>query len=306
VEPRVALDELGVHWRHALLAAREAIDDGRLPDEEHRARAHRLRAEIGETEALLAELGRERRARFLPIVVSRTDARQVLGLPANVDAIVADLEGVLIGSTALHIAAWSRAFDEFLSAHDRWELFDPRRDYVPYLHAQSRLAGVRAFLASRGIRLPEGDPGDPPGSATVHGLANRKAALLRQLLDERGVAAFDGSRSYLELAREAGIRCAVVSASANTAAILERAGLAALVDLQVDPAPDALLTACRLLATEPAHAAVFEDAVAGVEAGHDLRFARVVGVAHSVPRDVLLAHGADVAVGELTELLAVA
>ena len=314
MEPRVALDELGVHWRQALRAAHEAIDDGRLPDEEHRARAHRLRAEIEETQALLATFGREHHSRFLPIVVSRVDARRLLGLPPEIGAIVVNLDGVLIGSADLHVAAWTRTFDEFLHdrmerTHGRWQLFDPRRDYAAYLHARPRLDGVRTFLASRGIRLPEDD---------VRALADRKAALLERLLDERGITAFDGSRSYLELAHEAGIRCAVVSASANTPVLLERAGLAALVDGRVDgrtierdhlhvkPEPDTLLAACRLLAIDPAHAAAFETTRAGVVASRRAGFDLVIGVDGATGADpgaALRAEGADIVVHDVEDLL---
>jgi beta-phosphoglucomutase-like phosphatase (HAD superfamily) len=317
------LDELGVHWRHALRAAREAIDDGRLPDEEQRARAHQLRSEIDETQALLATFGHEHNSRFLPIVVSSLDARRLLGLPPEITAIVVNLDGVLIGSAALHVAAWTRTFDEFLLSrmertHGRWELFNPRVDYTAHLHARPRLAGVRDFLASRGIRLPDGDESDLAGAETVHGIANRKAEVLRRLLAEKGVTAFDGSRSYLELAHEAGIRCAVVSASANTTEILDRAGLATLVDERVDgmtiarehlhvkPEPDTLLEACRLLGTDPAHAAAFETTRAGVLAGRRAGFDLVVGVDGATGADpgaALRAEGAGIVVHDVEDLL---
>jgi beta-phosphoglucomutase-like phosphatase (HAD superfamily) len=323
VEPRVGLDELGVHWRHALRAARQAIDAGRLPDDETRARSHALRAEIDETQALLATMGREHNSRFLPTVVSRVDARRLLGLPPEIAAIVVNLDGVLIGSATLHVAAWQRTFDEFLLArmertHGRWDLFNPRLDYASHLHARPRLDGVREFLASRGIRLAEGGPADAAGSETVYGLANRKAEVLRRLLDEKGLAAFDGSRSYLELAHEAGIRCAVVSASANTTAILERAGLAPLVDervdgttierehLEVKPAPDTLLAACRLLAVEPGRAAAFETTRAGVLAGRRAGFDLIIGVDGATGADpgaALRAVGADLVVHDVEDLL---
>ncbi len=323
MEPRVGLDELGVHWRHALRAARQAIDAGRLPDDETRARSHALRAEIDETQALLATMGREHNSRFLPTVVSRVDARRLLGLPPEIAAIVVNLDGVLIGSATLHVAAWQRTFDEFLLArmertHGRWDLFNPRLDYASHLHARPRLDGVREFLASRGIRLAEGGPADAAGSETVYGLANRKAEVLRRLLDEKGLAAFDGSRSYLELAHEAGIRCAVVSASANTTAILERAGLAPLVDERVDgttierehrevkPAPDTLLAACRLLAVEPGRAAAFETTRAGVLAGRRAGFDLIIGVDGATGADpgaALRAVGADLVVHDVEDLL---
>lgn len=322
-QPAPPLDELGVHWRQALRAARVAVDAGRLPDEEHRARAHALRAEVDETQSLLARFGREHHSRFLPIVISRVDARRLLALPPEVDGIVVNLDGVLIGSAALHVAAWARTFDEFLLArmdrtHGKWALFDPRLDYASHLHARPRLDGVREFLASRGIRLPDGADGDPPGVETVHGLANRKAVVLQRLLAEKGIAAFDGSRSYLELAHEAGIRCAVVSASSNTTTILERAGLAALVDERVDgttiererlhvkPEPDTLLAACGLIGVEPAHAAAFETTRAGVIAGRRAGFDLIIGVDGATGADsgaILRAEGADVVVHDVEDLL---
>jgi beta-phosphoglucomutase-like phosphatase (HAD superfamily) len=160
----------------------------------------------------------------------------MLGLAQEVDACVFELEGVLTGAAAIHAAAWAETFDELLleRGDGRYAPFNPRTDYERYIHGRPRVEGVRAFLASRGIRLPEGRPDDPPTAETVQGLARRKnLALLRRLATE-GVKAHEGARHYLEAVRDAGLHAAVVSASANTATILDQAGLAGLVDVRID------------------------------------------------------------------------
>jgi HAD superfamily hydrolase (TIGR01509 family) len=317
----VSIDTLASRWRasfHAAEAALEAAAADSFPGDELHAHARRLAAEIAPTEELLEELARERHtpSPFLHLHVSPREARLLLGLPAEVAACVFNLDGVLIGSAAIHAGAWTETFDEFVSnrrerTHGEFAPFNPRVDYPRYIHGQPRLDGVRAFLASRGIRLPEGEPGDPPGLETVHGLANRKNQALLRRLDRFGVTAFEGSRSYLELAREAGVRCAVVSASANTDTILERAGIEDLIDeridgntmrverLRVKPAPDTLLAACRKLGVEPRRAAAFETTRAGVAAGRAAGFDLVVGVGDASLRAV----GADIVVAGVGELL---
>ena len=209
-----------------------------------------------------------------------------------------DLEGVLAGSARIHTAAWAETLDEFLSRRVEktgerfapYRPFDPTVDYERHIHGKPRLEGVLAFLASRGIRLPEGSSSDPAGAETVWGLANLKNEALLRRLDQEGVAAFAGARLCLEGAREAGLHCAVVSASANTGTILERAGLGRLIDERVDgigiqseqlrgrPAPDTLLAACDGLGVQPQHAATFETTLAGVEAGRAADFGFVVAV----------------------------
>jgi HAD superfamily hydrolase (TIGR01509 family) len=220
----------------------------------------------------------------------------------------------------VHAAAWRETLDEFVSAWAestgaRISHFDLRTDYAAHIGGRPRLEGVREFLASRGIRLPEGRSDDRPGAQTVHGLANRKNAALLRRLDEHGVAAFAGARAYLELAREAGIRTAVTSASANTDTILSRAGLASLIDACVDgntiaekqlrsrPAPDMLLEACRRLGVEPRRAAAFDTSEAGAAAARAAGFDLVVVVDRGNrvgnPGD----QGADVVVAGLDEIL---
>jgi HAD superfamily hydrolase (TIGR01509 family) len=248
----------------------------------------------------------------------------MLGLPAGALACLFDLDGVLTASAAIHAAAWAETFDEFLSRRGPHagegfahfvRPFDRGADYAAYLHGRPRLDGVQEFLSSRAVSLPTGRPGDPAGAETVYGLANRKNEALRRRLEREGVAAFDGSRRYLEAAREAGVDCVVVSASANTAEFLERAGLADLVDERVDgdtirrgrlrakPAADTLLAACRLLGTPPDGAVAFETTPAGIAAARAAAVGVVVGVDRSGQAAALRSAGADLVVGDLAELL---
>jgi beta-phosphoglucomutase-like phosphatase (HAD superfamily) len=286
------------------------------------ARRTRLAAEHSPTAELLEAFARNSRAHAqrLNRITPRWEARRLLGLPNPVTACIFNLDGVLIGSAAVHAAAWSETFDEFLSrrgerTRGRFAPFNPHTDYPLHIHAKPRLDGVRAFLASRGIRLPEGEPGDPPGAETVHGLANRKNEALLRRLDTHGIAAFESSQQYLALVHDAGMTCAVVSASANTDRILDRAGIASLVDEVVDgnviraerlrprPEPDIHLAACRRLGVDPSSAAVFETSPAGVAAGHAAGFDFVVGVDHAGQADKLRDEGADLVVGGLAEIL---
>jgi beta-phosphoglucomutase-like phosphatase (HAD superfamily) len=326
--PPVDLDALRSRWRTAFTAAQNAVHAadrylGGAAVAEHRLR---LAAEYEPTVRLLRELAVDE---GIPLLLAQPfappgEARRLLGLPRGVTACVFNLDGVLVGSAALHRAAWTRTFDELISqrselAGDRFvPHFDPQVDYPAHVHARPRLEGVRTFLASRGIRLPEGSPDDPPGTESVNGLANRKSELLVRLLDERGVDAFEGSRRYLELARDAGIRSAVVSASAHTDEILERSGLAGLVDAKVDaavivaehlrgrPAPDRILAACSRLGVEPALAALFETGIAGIAAGRTAGFRVVIGVDRSddaAHAAALRTEGADLVVPGLDELV---
>jgi HAD superfamily hydrolase (TIGR01509 family) len=257
---------------------------------------------------------------FVSLMIPRSQIKPLLGLAPDVVACVFELEGVLIGSATAHAAAWSETFDELIHArvertHGAFAPFNPRVDYVRYMHGRPRLEGVRAFLASRGIRLPEGTADDPPGAETVHGLANRKKQALLSSIEEHGVTAFAGVRRYLELAREVGVRLAVISASANTGTILRRAGLAGLVDSMVDgdaiaagglrskPAPDILLDACRRLGAEPGRTAVFETSPAGVAAARAAGVELVVGVDRGALAGALRDEGAGAVVPDLANLM---
>jgi len=227
---------------------------------------------------------------------------------------------VLTQTAVVHAAAWKEMFDEFLrdraaAAGAPFVPFDPRADYDEYVDGKPRYDGVRSFLASRGIELPEGSAGDPPGAATIRGLGDRKNELVQELLDRDGVQVYEGSVRYVRAVRDAGLHRAVVSASANTAQVLAAAGIADLFEVRIDgivaaderlrgkPAPDTFLAAARKLSVTPAEAAVFEDALAGVAAGRAGNFGLVVGVDRVGQADALRERGADVVVSDLAELL---
>ncbi|HEY6697706.1 MAG TPA: beta-phosphoglucomutase family hydrolase [Acidimicrobiales bacterium] len=244
----------------------------------------------------------------------------MLGLPPGVTACLFDLDGVLTRTATVHAAAWKQMFDGFL---EEWSTrtgqtfvpFDAGRDYDNYVDGRPRLEGTRGFLQSRGIDLPEGSPDDPPGTLTIHGLSNKKNDLVLRLLREGGVEVYEDSVRYVEAVRDAGLASAVVSSSANTAEVLEAAGISHLFDARIDgivaaerhlagkPAPDTFLAGAAALRVGPDAAAVFEDALAGVEAGRAGGFALVVGVDRVGQADELRRHGADVVVADLSELM---
>jgi beta-phosphoglucomutase family hydrolase len=244
----------------------------------------------------------------------------VLGLPASVRACLFDLDGVLTETAKVHAAAWKEMFDQYLQARaartgEDFVPFDPADDYGTYVDGKPRYDGVRSFLASRGITLLEGEPSDPPSAETVCGLGNRKNEIVLRMIHEEGVEAYQGSRRYLEAAREAGLRRAVVSSSTNAHDVLVAAGIEKLVEARIDgvvaerqdlkgkPAPDMYLAGARALDLAPDAAAVFEDALAGVEAGRAGGFASVVGVDRVGHAKALREHGATVVVRDLAELL---
>ena len=243
-----------------------------------------------------------------------------LGLPDQVRACLFDLDGVLTDTASVHRKAWKQMFDDYLRQHaertaEPFRPFDIDADYLTYVDGKKREDGVRSFLASRGIHLSEGGPGDDPTAETVHGLGNRKNELFHRTMREDGVKVFKGSRRYLEAAAEAGLGRAVVSSSANTREVLEVTGLDKLVEHRVDgvtmreehiagkPAPDSFLRAAQLLGVSPAEAAVFEDALSGVAAGRAGNFGVVIGVDRVGQSKDLLRNGADVVVTDLAELL---
>ena len=241
----------------------------------------------------------------------------MLGLPDGVTACLFDLDGVLTDTAAVHNKAWKQTFDEFLADRDGKDFvpFDSEADYGTHVDGKPRIDGVRDFLASRDIHLPEGSNDDPPDAQTVNGVGNRKNELLLQTLERDGVQVYEGSRRYLQAARDAGLRRAVVSSSANTETVLRVTGLEEYVELRVDgvtirteglagkPAPDTFLEGARRLGVEPGRAAVFEDALSGVEAGHAGHFGIVVGVDRVGHAEGLRKHGADIVVDDLAELL---
>lgn len=242
----------------------------------------------------------------------------MLGLPDNVTTCLFDLDGVLTQTATVHAAAWKQAFDEFLKQRDpeHFTPFDKRHDYDEYVDGKPREDGVRDFLASRGIQLPEGSPDDGPGKATVYGLGNRKNAEVQRRILTDGVDVYEGSRRYLQATRDAGLRRIVVSSSANTEQVLRVTGLEQYVQGRVDgvtlreqnlrgkPAPDPFLAGAKLAGAEPGNAAVFEDALSGVESGRAGKFGYVIGVNRVDQADALREHGADVVVDDLADLLA--
>jgi beta-phosphoglucomutase family hydrolase len=246
----------------------------------------------------------------------------VLGLPDRIRACLFDLDGVLTRTATVHAAAWKEMFDEYLRRRadetgEPFVPFDIQADYDRYVDGKKRADGVRSFLASRNITLPEGTGTDPPMVATVHGLGNRKNDLVLARM-AAGVEVYPGSIRYAQAVRDAGLRRAVVSSSANTRAVLRVTGLEVLFEEVVDgltaekedlagkPAPDMFLFAARALGVEPGDAAVFEDALAGVEAGRAGGFGYVVGVDRVGQREELRRHGADIVVSDLDDLPAMA
>ncbi len=243
-----------------------------------------------------------------------------LRLPEGIVACLFDLDGVLTQTAKLHAAAWKEMFDAFLLDQSRqtgepFRPFEIEADYAPYVDGKLRQDGVRSFLASRGIDLPEGSPDDPATAQTVHGLGTRKNDLVLSLIERDGVEVYEGSVRFVEAVRAAGLRRAVVSASKNCQQVLAAAGIEHLFEVRVDgvvaheaglrgkPAPDMFLRAADVLGVDRALAAVFEDAVSGVEAGRAGTFGWVVGVDRVGQVQALLDHGADRVVADLSELL---
>jgi beta-phosphoglucomutase family hydrolase len=245
---------------------------------------------------------------------------RVLGLPPPVTACLFDLDGVLTQTAKVHAAAWKQMFDGYLRRRavqtgEAFVPFDPDRDYDDYVDGKPRYDGVRSFLSSRGIELPEGGARDQPGVDTIHGLGDVKNEIVLTLIREHGVQPYEGSVRYVEAARAAKLRRAVVSSSTNCRDVLAAAGIQDLFEEIVDglvaerehlrgkPAPDTFLEGARALGVEPAQAAVFEDALAGVEAGRAGHFGFVVGVDRVGQAEALRTDGADVVVSDLGELL---
>ncbi len=244
----------------------------------------------------------------------------MLGLPDIVTACLFDLDGVLTQTAKVHAAAWKQMFDEYLRGRaaergEKFVPFDAGRDYDEYVDGKPRYDGVRSFLTSRGIELPQGTPADPPKAETIDGLGNRKNEIVLRMIHDDGVQPYDGSVRYVKAAREAGLRRAVVSSSTNCRDVLRAAGMLELFEEIIDghvaerehlngkPAPDTYLAGARALGVGPERSVVYEDALAGVEAGRRGDFAFVVGVDRVGQADALKQHGASVVVRDLSELL---
>jgi beta-phosphoglucomutase family hydrolase len=230
----------------------------------------------------------------------------VLGLPDGVTACLFDLDGVLTKTAVVHARAWKQMFDDYLREQGDERPFDEHDDYDTYVDGKPRDAGVRDFLASRDIH---------PDEAEVKRLGDVKNDLVLEIIKRDGVEAYEGSIAYLKAARDAGLRRAVVSSSHNCKDVLVSAGIEEYLEERVDglvadelelpgkPAPDTFLEGARRLGVEPSQAAVFEDALAGVEAGRAGDFGCVIGVNRVGQRDALKAHGASKVVDDLAELL---
>ena len=250
----------------------------------------------------------------------QTASNRSLRLPDGIRALLFDLDGVLTKTATVHAAAWKQMFDEFLHARaqesgEQFVPFDEVDDYDQYVDGRPRDDGTRGFLDSRGITVPEGSPDDPPSAVTVHGLSTRKNELVQQKIKSDGVETYSGSVDFVQAARAAGYATAVVSSSANTQDVLAVTGLTDLFDARIDgkvaaeqhlpgkPAPDTFLAGAAALGVPPSDAVVFEDALAGVEAGRAGHFGLVVGVDRVGQAAALREHGADVVVSDLSELL---
>jgi beta-phosphoglucomutase family hydrolase len=235
------------------------------------------------------------------------------------DAVLFDLDGVLTDTANLHATCWKQMFDEYLLERARqtgtaFRPFDIDTDYRLHVDGKPRFNGVRDFLSSRGIELPEGDPGDPSEVETICGLGNRKDELVDRAIVEVGVEPYDGSVQFIHQLRREGFKIAVVTSSQNCASVLEAAKLDTFFDVRVDgnviqaqrlagkPAPDTFLLAASLLGVEPRRTIVIEDAISGVQAGSNGNFGLVIGVARKGNADELKHHGAHLVVGDLAEL----
>jgi beta-phosphoglucomutase family hydrolase len=234
------------------------------------------------------------------------------------DAAIFDLDGVLTDTARVHAGAWKEVFDSFLQ---RWaqqhglafQPFDIEADYLAYVDGRPRYDGVRSFLASRGINLPEGSEHDPEDANTGHALGERKTRLFRQAL-QQGIDPEPGAESLLKKLRQMGVGIAVASSSKNCSAILSAAGFDHLIDARVDgvdadelglpgkPDPALFLEAARRLRAQPSRTILFEDALAGVEAGRRAGFGSVVGIDRGRQSKALRERGADIVIQGLQDV----
>jgi beta-phosphoglucomutase-like phosphatase (HAD superfamily) len=313
------LEPLAARWQRALDATDRALRTAgaaALAPSELAEQRRRLAAERRVTADALTRLAGAAEAPWLSPVPL---APRMLGLPAAARACVFDLDGVLTDSGVLHAWAWGEVLDDFLlGMTDRsgrpFAPFDRVEDYRAFMDGQPRVPAIRAFLESRGIRIPEGSPGDGPEAHTAWGLARRKGEVLERDLLARGTTALAGARRYLEAAGRAGLARSVVSASSSAERMLGLAGLTELVEASVDgdvmrrhglrtrPAPDVLVHACAQLDVPPGAAVAFTHSPAGVAAGHAAGLA-VVGVGDGDDGELLRGFGADTVVPSLAGLL---
>ncbi len=234
-------------------------------------------------------------------------------------AAIFDMDGVVTRTAVVHARAWKRMFDEFLESYSQargepFQEFDPDQDYTQYVDGLPRLDGIRKFLASRHIELPEGNENDGETESTVHGLGKRKNRFFNEVLERDGVEVYPDTLKKINEWRQAGLKTAIVSSSRNCRSVIARGGVEELFDVRVDgevsrqlglkgkPGPDIFLEAAARLDLEPSQCMVFEDAISGVQAGRAGHFGLVVGVARKDNHQELTENGADIAVAKLTEL----
>lgn len=246
--------------------------------------------------------------------------KKVCGIPSDAfEAIIFDLDGVITDTASVHAEAWKRMFDGFLSGHAArkgipFRPFEIETDYRSHVDGKPRLDGLRSFLDSRGIKLPEGRPEDPPDAETIHGLGKRKNADFLRRIREAGVKVYESTVNLIRSSKTHGLKTAVISSSKSCAMILDSVNLSDLFDVRVDgvdseilgisgkPAPDIFLEAARQLQVKPERAVVIEDAVSGVRAGRSGGFGMVIGIARAGGKEILLAGGADAVVEDLSEI----
>jgi HAD superfamily hydrolase (TIGR01509 family) len=315
------LDIVAAHWQLALDSAQRAAHLATAPPiRAHPAQSDRAYAEERvEVADALSRLSRLESVSPSPWLLRVPVTTRMLGLAPATRACLFDLDGVLTDSAVVHALAWAEVFDPLLlrlADKTGWPFipFDGRQDYRTWLDGKPRLEGIHAFLAGRGIRLPEGRPEDPASADTAQGLAKRKGEVLERMMQRRGISALSGARRYLEAAAHAGLPCAVVSASTTTLPMLRLAGLANLIDVRVDaevvrtqqlrsrPAPDMLVKACAELGIPPDAAVTFTHTPAGVAAGQAAGL-DVVGVAADEDARALSGFGAERVVVGLDALL---
>jgi len=236
------------------------------------------------------------------------------------DAVLLDLDGVITDTASIHAACWKQMFDEYLQSRalqrgEAFRPFDVKADYLLYVDGKPRFDGVRDFLASRDIHLPEGSLDDPSQAETVCGLGNRKNDLVNKIIEDGGVEPYEGSVKFLRQLRSQGFKIAIVTSSQNCTAVLKAVKLDHFFDVEVHgntihaqhlagkPAPDTFLMAAKLLGVEPKRAVVIEDALSGVEAGSAGTFGLVIGVARKGNAEELRRHGAHLVVNDLGEFV---
>ena len=324
IDAPVDLESLIEGWRTVFESTEDALRAGShdLRPADLAARRRGLGDERVATARLLEDLARERHASsfLVRLVTSSWEAKRLLGVPTDAVACIFNADGVLVASAAIHARAWEQIFDGFIRRRiertdEPLASFSIAVDYPAYIHGRTRIEAIHAFLASRGLAIPDGAASDPPTAETVNGLANAKVLALADLVARQGVAAFEGARLYLELVHDARMTSAVVSGSTNTRLLLSRAHLDELVDDFVDgttmrtehlrrkPAPDALLAACRHLGVEPERTVVFETTGEGIAAGRAASFELVVGIGREGEGRALEAVGADLVAASLGDML---